>query len=88
MSTAEGALQQQIEHLYANHHGWLRGWLRRRLGNSFDAADLAHDTFLRLLVSGRAPTPEQSRAHLTQIAKAWWWTCTAAASSRPPISMP
>lgn len=69
MSIAEGALQQQVEHLYASHHGWLRGWLRRRLGNGFDAADLAHDTFLRVLVSGRAPTPEQSRAHLTQIAK-------------------
>lgn len=36
--------------LYSDHHGWLQGWLRRKLGNSFDAADLAHDTFLRLLL--------------------------------------
>ena len=70
MGTAEGALQQQqVEDLYVNHHGWLQNWLRRRLGDAFDAADLAHDTFLRVLVSGRTPTPEQSRAHLTQIAK-------------------
>ncbi|GGC15695.1 RNA polymerase sigma factor [Oxalicibacterium flavum] len=55
--------------LYQAHHHWLLGWLRRRLGNPFDAADLTHDTFLRILVSGQSPAPEQSRAHLTQIAK-------------------
>lgn len=55
--------------LYSDHHRWLQGWLRRRLGNTFDAADLTQDTFLRILVSGRTPGSEQSRAHLTQIAK-------------------
>jgi RNA polymerase sigma factor (sigma-70 family) len=55
--------------LYSDHHGWLHGWLRRKLGNAFDAADLTHDTFLRVLVSGHTPPPESSRAHLTQIAK-------------------
>lgn len=34
--------------LYSDHHGWLVGWLRRRLGNPCDAADLAHDTFVRV----------------------------------------
>lgn len=58
-----------VQSLYQQHHHWLLGWLRRRLGNSFDAADLTHDTFLRILVSGQSPAPEQSRAHLTQIAK-------------------
>mgnify|MGYP002040865945 CR=1 FL=1 len=58
-----------IESLYAEHHGWLRSWLRRKLGNAFDAADLAHDTYLRILNSGRAPEPHQSRQHLAQIAK-------------------
>jgi len=57
-----------LEALYGDHHGWLRGWLRRKLGNAFDAADLAHDTYLRLLVSGSRPRPEQSRSFLTQIA--------------------
>ncbi len=59
----------RIHALYSDHHGWLHGWLRRRLGCGHDAADLAHDTFVRVLVSGRTPAPEQSRAHLTQIAK-------------------
>lgn len=58
-----------IESLYTEHHGWLRTWLRRRLGNAFDAADLAHDTYLRILKSGRVPEPHQSRQHLAQIAK-------------------
>lgn len=58
-----------IESLYTEHCGWLRTWLRRRLGNAFDAADLAHDTYLRILHSGRIPEPQQSRQHLAQIAK-------------------
>ncbi|KDP83181.1 sigma-70 family RNA polymerase sigma factor [Cupriavidus basilensis] len=68
MSAAEPSLDQEIHHLYSDHHGWLRGWLRKKLGNAMDAADLAHDTYLRVLVSGAAPRPEQSRRYLTQIA--------------------
>lgn len=41
--------------LYRDHHGWLAGWLRRRLGSAHDAADLSHDTYERLMVSGRLP---------------------------------
>lgn len=55
--------------LYTNHHGWLQGWLRRKTGCSHQAADLAHDTFLRLLLAARLPEPGTSRAYLTQIAK-------------------
>lgn len=40
-----------VARLYANHHGWLRGWLHRRLGHSADAEDLAHDTFVRVMRS-------------------------------------
>ncbi len=29
----EGMVRQQMLHrLYAEHHGWLNGWLRRQLG--------------------------------------------------------
>ncbi len=35
--------------LYSQHHRWLQSWLRRKTGSAFDAADLAQDTFTRLL---------------------------------------
>ncbi len=69
MSVLDSASQKTFHALYSDHHGWLQGWLRKKLGCSHYAADLAQDTFLRVMVSGRTPQPEQSRAHLTQIAK-------------------
>ncbi|MEM7027341.1 MAG: sigma-70 family RNA polymerase sigma factor [Pseudomonadota bacterium] len=42
---------QTIDNLYRDHHGWLRSWLLSRLGCSETAADLAQDTFLRLMLS-------------------------------------
>ncbi|EHJ93414.1 sigma-70 family RNA polymerase sigma factor [Vreelandella boliviensis] len=55
--------------LYHNHHSWLRRWLSAKLGCSHTAADLAHDTYLRILARGTTPAPDQSRRFLTQIAK-------------------
>ncbi len=69
MPTTGIALQQSIESLYADHHGWLKAWLRRRLGNSFDAADLAHDTFLRLLRRDDLPAIREPRALLATVAQ-------------------
>ncbi len=63
------AVQQQLHHLYSHHHGWLKAWLRKKLSCQHAAADLAQDTFVRLIVSEKRPLPEQSRAYLTQIAK-------------------
>jgi RNA polymerase sigma-70 factor (ECF subfamily) len=57
-----------IESLYKDHSNWLRGWLRARLGNAWDAADLAHDTYARILHKGTQPAAEDSRRYLTQIA--------------------
>lgn len=45
--------EQDVERLYLDHHGWLKGWLRRRLGESADADDVAQDTFMRILRSRR-----------------------------------
>ncbi|EQM67590.1 sigma-70 family RNA polymerase sigma factor [Pseudomonas tohonis] len=70
MSAADQPLNRQIHTLYSDHHGWLHAWLSRRLGNAWDAADLAHDTFLRLL--GRRVGRDfgsEPRALLTHIAK-------------------
>ncbi|AZP70046.1 sigma-70 family RNA polymerase sigma factor [Pseudomonas poae] len=61
--------QQQLHLLYRDHHGWLQGWLRKRLGDREHAADVAQDTFLRLLVSGRFPGDKESRSYLAQIAR-------------------
>lgn len=49
MSASAYSRSPSLETLYCDHHGWLQSWLHRRLGNACDAADLAHDTFLRLL---------------------------------------
>lgn len=63
------AVQQQLHHLYSDHHGWLKAWLRKKMSCQHTAADLAQDTFVRLIVSDKRPLPEQSRAYLAQIAK-------------------
>lgn len=58
-----------VESLYNEHHGWLRGWLRRRLGDTHQAADLAHDTFVRLLSREDTVVIHEPRAYLTTIAQ-------------------
>jgi RNA polymerase sigma-70 factor (ECF subfamily) len=34
------SLELALQALYSSHHGWLISWLRARLGDSADAADL------------------------------------------------
>jgi RNA polymerase sigma factor (sigma-70 family) len=58
-----------ITHLYQDHHGWLQHWLRGKLGNASDAADLAHDTFLRVLAGRNAASILEPRKYLATIAK-------------------
>lgn len=58
-----------VAELYRSHHGWLHGWLRRKLGCSDKAADLAHDTFLRVLARRPTSALEQPRAYLGTIAR-------------------
>ena len=59
------------ESLYRNHHHWLKHWLGKKLGCSFQAADLAQDTFVRIL-GGRQEQLvglREPRAFLTTIAR-------------------
>ena len=49
MSSGEPPFQAAISDLYCEHHGWLFGWLSRKLGCAHNAADLAQDTFARIL---------------------------------------
>jgi len=71
MSTAEFAPQQEVHRLYCEHHGWLQGWLRKKMGNASDASDLTQDTFLRILTArdkGQAAELREPRAYLTTVA--------------------
>jgi RNA polymerase sigma-70 factor (ECF subfamily) len=56
-----------VEALYSGHHGWLYARLHKKLGNAMDAADLAHDTFTRILASNVGKIDEP-RAYLSCIA--------------------
>lgn len=62
-------MSEQIHQLYQGHHTWLYQWFKRRLNNSEDAADLAQDTFLRIMKRQEALHFEQPRAILTTVAK-------------------
>lgn len=68
--------QQAINSLYTIHHGWLQAWLRRKLGDAADAADVAQDTFMRILTAPEHIAEKQAgwqlqepRAYLTVVAK-------------------
>lgn len=63
--------EDRIGLLYAEHNSWLMSWLYRRLGCTSQAADLAQDTFLRILTAqrktGEALTLERPRAYLATV---------------------
>jgi RNA polymerase sigma-70 factor (ECF subfamily) len=57
-----------IAELYSNHHGWLQGWLRKKVGCAHSAADFAHDTFCRLLALPDPAELREPRAYLVTTA--------------------
>lgn len=67
MSTA--SCNTDLHRLYREHHGWLNGWLRQRLNNSADAADLAQDTFVRVLQARNAGALREPRPYLVTVAR-------------------
>ena len=58
-----------LDALYKGYHGWLLVWLRRRLGCPHNAADMAQETFIRLLTAGAYITPREPRAFLATVAR-------------------
>jgi RNA polymerase sigma-70 factor (ECF subfamily) len=63
------AAEQSLQQLYSEHHGWLNAWLRKRLGCAHNAADLAQDTFMRVLAKDSGlPAIREPRAYLSTIA--------------------
>jgi RNA polymerase sigma factor (sigma-70 family) len=69
MSTSENLSHQETAILYRDHHSWLQGWLRRQIGNTWDAADIAQDTFIRVLTKPSVSGLREPRAYLTFIAR-------------------
>ena len=62
--------EPSLHTLYRDHRSWLESWLRRRLGNAWDAADLSQDTFLRVLASAQPITQlQEPRAYLVTVGK-------------------
>ncbi|WP_449429890.1 sigma-70 family RNA polymerase sigma factor [Pseudomonas putida] len=59
----------EVALLYQSHHTWLRGWLRSRVGCQEHAADLAQDTFVRLLRARQVSPLKEPRAYLSSIAR-------------------
>lgn len=58
-----------IEQIYEQHHSWLYGWLRGKLNDVCDAADVAHDTFVRILAARNAAHIREPRDYLTTVAR-------------------
>ncbi|MCU9950585.1 sigma-70 family RNA polymerase sigma factor [Pseudomonas sp. PDM13] len=61
---------------YRQHHNWLCGWLTFRMGDTWQAADLAQDTFVKVLLAVgqreqalQLGTLQEPRAYLTTVAK-------------------
>ena len=71
---SSGSYTSDVAILYAEHHPWLLSWLRRKLGCPHHAADLTHDTFVRVLgaldngLLANAQTMREPRAYLTTTA--------------------
>lgn len=68
------SVSNPVEWLYRSHYGGLFNWLQYKLGNASHAADLAHDTFVRMLARGPSGYPtlgelREPRAYLRTIAR-------------------
>lgn len=62
--------EHSLSALYRDHRSWLESWLRRRVGNAWDAADLSQDTFLRVLSSSQQIAEmREPRAYLLTVGK-------------------
>ncbi|KAB8061877.1 sigma-70 family RNA polymerase sigma factor [Janthinobacterium sp. FT14W] len=97
MSTISPSLDI-VSDLYSRHHGWLVNSLWRKLGCRDGAADLAQDTFVRMLATQSADSLREPRAYLSTVANGLlvnhWRRLTlertflAALAGRPEMTAP
>jgi RNA polymerase sigma-70 factor (ECF subfamily) len=69
MKASSPAAADSLDALYKGYHGWLLVWLRQRLNCPHHAADMAQDTFVRLLSAGSYVAPREPRALLATVAR-------------------
>ncbi|MEN0106319.1 MAG: sigma-70 family RNA polymerase sigma factor [Pseudomonas sp.] len=69
MSRPDPLLASDMHRLYSEHHHWLRQLLQRRLHCPSDAADLTHDTFLRVLAGRDLSLIREPRSYLATVAR-------------------
>lgn len=58
-----------VTQFYGEHHGWLVGWLRKKVSCPHHAADLAHDTFVRIIGARDLLYLNEPQAYLTTTAR-------------------
>lgn len=65
------APRSDVGNLYADHHRWLLGWLRRKANGADYAADLAQETFVRILCQPEhcCAAMREPRAYLATVAQ-------------------
>lgn len=68
MSSAELLGNGLVKKFYDEHKPWLQSWLAKKTGSIFDAADLTHDTFIKVLMKVDEVHISEPRAYLTHIA--------------------
>lgn len=69
-STNQPKQQSQISQLYKQHHCWLHNWLKGKMACPDNAADLAQDTFVKIIKSRDALlSMREPRAYLATTAK-------------------
>jgi RNA polymerase sigma-70 factor (ECF subfamily) len=68
--TDNSILQQKLSLLYSQNYTWLHAWLRKKMRCEHNSADVAQDTFVRVITSKNAlENMREARAFLTSIAK-------------------
>lgn len=92
------ANQLLVSDFYIHHNVWLHSWLRKKVGCNTDAADLMHDTYVKLMLKEDLNVITEPRAYLTTIAHALMvnhlrrnkieQACLSAISSLPDSAMP
>lgn len=69
MQISDSELNEQFDKLYREHHGWLTGWIKSRLGCAQLANDFAQDAFVKVLVKRSASQLQKPRAYLSCVAR-------------------